>query len=158
MYLNIDIEYMKSLTATMLESGVPVWFGCDVGKQMRRDIGLWDANLFDYQNLYRVDFNLNKSERLLHHQTLMTHAMLFTGVDMVDGVPRRWRVENSWGCDNGRKGFYAMNDSWFDEYMFEIAAPRSIIKEELLGAFDEEPTLLPAWDPMGSLAKEVMLS
>jgi len=156
-YLNIDIAYMKSLTAKMLEDGIPVWFGCDVGKQMRRDFGLWDAQLFDYQNLYQVDLNLSKAERLLYHQTQMTHAMLFTGVDMVEGRPRRWRVENSWGCDNGRKGFYAMNDSWFDAYMFEIAAPKSMIKKELLAAFEEEPTQLPAWDPMGSLATETLL-
>jgi bleomycin hydrolase len=155
-YLNIDIDYMKDLTAQMLEGGTPVWFGCDVGKQMRRDLGLWDAKLFDYQNIYDVPFNMTKTDRLLHHQTLMTHAMLFTGVDRVDGKVRKWRVENSWGCENGRKGFYAMNDSWFDEYMFEIAAPKSLISKDLLVAFDQEPTVLPAWDPMGALAKEAL--
>ena len=82
----------------------------------------------------------------------MTHAMLFTGVDVVDGKPRRWRVENSWGEDRGIKGFFTMNDSWFDEYMFEIAAPREMLTRELLAAFDETPKVLPAWDPMGSLA------
>jgi hypothetical protein len=53
-------------------------------------------------------------------------------VDVVNGQPRRWRVENSWGEEeNGRKGFYVMNDSWFDEYMFEIAARRSYLPAEL---------------------------
>lgn len=83
----------------------------------------------------------------------MTHAMLFTGVDVVDGSTRRWRVENSWGGErSGRKGFYTMNDSWFDQYMFEIAARKSALPAELQSAFDEEPIALPAWDPMGSLA------
>ena len=82
----------------------------------------------------------------------MTHAMLFTGVDVVDGRSRRWRVENSWGDENGRKGFYVMNDSWFDEHMFEIAARRSALSPEFQEALDAEPIVLPAWDPMGSLA------
>ncbi len=84
----------------------------------------------------------------------MTHAMLFTGVDVLDGVTRRWRVENSWGADRGKDGFYTMNDSWFDEYVFEIAARRSALPAELQQALEAEPIVLPAWDPMGALARE----
>ena len=51
--------------------------------------------------------------------------MLFTGVDMVDGGPRRWRVENSWGTDAGLKGFFVMSDRWFTEFVFEVAVRRS---------------------------------
>lgn len=153
-YLNIEIDLMKSITRSVLESGEPVWFGCDVGPQMQRELGLWDRNLFRYEDLYGEAFSLDKAGRLEHHQSLMTHAMLFTGVDVVDGRTRRWRVENSWGADrSGRKGFYTMNDSWFDEYMFEIAARRSALPAELQAAFDQEPIVLPAWDPMGSLAR-----
>jgi bleomycin hydrolase len=85
---------------------------------------------------------------------MMTHAMLFTGVDVVDGSPRRWRVENSWGSDNGVKGFYTMNDGWFDEYMFEIAAPSSHLSDQMREGLSTEPVVLPAWDPMGSLARD----
>jgi bleomycin hydrolase len=94
----------------------------------------------------------SKAERLLHHQTLMTHAMLFTGVDVVDGRPRRWRVENSWGSDKADKGFWTMNDNWFGEHVFEIAVRRDALPASLLAAFEEEPVVLPAWDPMGALA------
>jgi bleomycin hydrolase len=83
----------------------------------------------------------------------MTHAMLLTGVDLVDDSPRKWRVENSWGEKHADKGFYTMNDSWFDEYVFEIAAPKSFLTPELLAALDEQPVVLPAWDPMGALAR-----
>ena len=152
-YLNIEIDLMKSITRSVLESGEPVWFGCDVGPSMQRELGLWDSELFRYEDLYGTSFDLEKAERLEYHQSLMTHAMLFTGVDVVDGTTRRWRVENSWGGkDSGRKGFYTMNDSWFDEYMFEIAARKSMLPAELQAAFDEDPIVLPPWDPMGSLA------
>ena len=151
-YLNVSIDLIKDLTLRMLLDGQPVWMGCDTGKQMNRDLGIWDAQLFDYPSVYGTDFALDKAGRLEYHQTRMTHAMLFTGVDVVDDQPRRWRVENSWGTKVGNKGFFLMNDSWFDEYMFEIAAPRSYLSEDLQQALNEEPIILPPWDPMGSLA------
>ena len=151
-YLNVDIELIKSIAQRMLEEGKPVWMGCDTGKQMHRDLGLWDAGLFDYAGVYGADFSLDKAARLEYHQTRMTHAMLFTGVDVVDGKPRRWRVENSWDDKVGDKGFCLMNDSWFAEYMFEIAAPKSYLPQELQDAWDMAPIELPPWDPMGSLA------
>ncbi len=83
----------------------------------------------------------------------MTHAMLFTGVDVDGEQIRRWRVENSWGEKDADKGFYTMNDSWFDEYVFEIAVHRDALPRELQAALTEEPIVLPAWDPMGALAR-----
>ena len=151
-YLNVDIQMMKDIALKMLQDGKPVWMGCDTGKQMHRDLGLWDADLFDYASVYGANFSMNKAERLEYHQTAMTHAMMFTGVDVVDGVPRRWRVENSWDDKVGNKGFFLMNDSWVAEYMFEIAVPREYLPPELQKALELEPVVLPAWDPMGSLA------
>jgi bleomycin hydrolase len=151
-YLNVEIDLLKDIAMRTVLDGEPVWFGCDVGKMMRRDMGIWDAKLFDHASVYDTTFTLTKAERLVYRQTQMTHAMLFTGVDIADGRPRRWRVENSWGEDNGQKGFYLMNDSWFDEYLFEIAARKSYLPATLQAALEEAPIVLPAWDPMGSLA------
>jgi bleomycin hydrolase len=152
-YLNVEMGLMKSIAQQTLEGGEPVWFGCDVGKMMRRDLGIWDKDLYNYGSVYSTDFALDKAARLDYHETQMTHAMLFTGVDVVDDHPRRWRVENSWGDENGQKGFYTMNDSWFDEYTFEIAARKNVLPAELQAALDQEPIVLPAWDPMGALAR-----
>jgi bleomycin hydrolase len=152
-YLNVPIDEMKAITQRLLEGGTAVWMGCDVGQQMDRKRGLWDAELFESQQLYGVRYGIEKEARLRFGQTMMTHAMLFTGVDVVDGKARRWRVENSWGADNGVKGFYTMNDNWFDQYMFEIAAPRDHLNEKMLEGLKKEPIVLPAWDPMGSLAR-----
>ncbi|HJO82437.1 MAG: C1 family peptidase [SAR202 cluster bacterium] len=151
-YLNISIETMKEITMGLLQDGRPVWMGCDTGKQYHGKLGLWDANLFDYDGVYGTDFGMDKAARLEYGQTQMTHAMLFTGVDVVDGKPRRWRVENSYGDTAGDKGFFLMNDSWFEQHMFEIAAPKSRLTPELQAALDTEPIVLPPWDPMGALA------
>lgn len=151
-YLNVPNKEMKAITQKLLEDGIPVWMGCDVGKEMDRKKGLWDADLFDVEGLYGVEYGMDKADRLRHNQTMMTHAMLFTGVDVVNGRARRWRVENSWGGETGQKGYYTMNDSWYDEYMFEIAAPTSYLNEKMVAGLETEPVVLPAWDPMGSLA------
>ena len=155
-YLNVEIDTMKQIAMKTILAGEPVWMGCDVGPMMNRDLGLWDADLYEYDDLYDSPFELDKAGRLLHHQSVMTHAMLFTGVDVVEingrEVPRRWRVENSWGDEGGRKGFYLMNDNWFDQYMFEIAARKEYLPAQLQAALETEPTVLAPWDPMGALA------
>jgi bleomycin hydrolase len=152
-YLNVDMSVIKDIAARTIEGGEPVWFGCDVGKMMSNDYAIWDAGLYDLPALYDAQFELDKAARLAYHETQMTHAMLFTGVDVLDGATRRWRVENSWGSERGKDGFYTMNDSWFDQYVFEIAARRDVLPAELQPALDAEPIVLPAWDPMGALAR-----
>lgn len=153
-YLNVDIQVMKNCAKDALVNGEPVWFGCDVGPNMLREEGLWDAALFDYDGLYDIDFSLTKEERVRVGESAMTHAMLLTGVDVTDeGNTRRWRVENSWGEDSGDKGFFTMNDNWFDEYVFEVVVNKRKLSAELQQALNQSPTVLPAWDPMGALAK-----
>ena len=152
-YLNVATQVIKDVAVAALQGGEPVWFGCDVGKMMSNEYAYWDAGLYDLPSVYDATFDLDKAARLTFHESAMTHAMLFTGVDVLDGAPRRWRVENSWGADRGKDGFYTMNDPWFDQYVFEIAARRSALPAELQGALDAEPIVLPAWDPMGALAR-----
>jgi bleomycin hydrolase len=152
-YLNVDMALIKDVAAKTIQGGEPVWFGCDVGKEMSTEYGIWDAALYDLPSVYNTAFALDKADRLTYHETLMTHAMLFTGVDVLDSVTRRWRVENSWGSERGKEGFYTMNDSWFDQYVFEIAARRDALPAELQEALSAEPIVLPAWDPMGALAR-----
>ncbi|HTR94313.1 MAG TPA: C1 family peptidase [Trebonia sp.] len=152
-YLNVATQVIKDVAVAALQGGEPVWFGCDVGKMMSNEYAYWDAGLYDLPSVYDATFDLDKAARLTFHESAMTHAMLFTGVDVLDGAPRRWRVENSWGADRGKDGFYTMNDPWFDQYVFEIAARRSALPAELQAALDAEPIVLPAWDPMGALAR-----
>jgi bleomycin hydrolase len=152
-YLNVDVQLIKDIAAATIQGGEPVWFGCDVGKMMSNDYAFWDAELYDLPSVYDATFDLDKAARLAYHESAMTHAMLFTGVDVLDGVTRRWRVENSWGADRGKDGFYTMNDSWFGQYVFEIAARKSALPADLQAALDTEPIVLPAWDPMGALAR-----
>jgi len=46
-----------------------------------------------------------------------------------------------------------MNDNWFGDHVFEIAVRRDALPEDLQSALDVDPVVLPAWDPMGALAR-----
>ena len=155
LYLNVDINLAKRLAKEAILDGEPVWFGCDVGPQMVRKEGIWDAGLYDYAGLYGAELGMDKETRLRFGASAMTHAMLLTGVDVFEGRTRRWRVENSWGDENGDKGYYTMADNWFDEYVFEVVVDRKRLSPELQQALGAAPTVLPAWDPMGALAQSI---
>ncbi|KPV44593.1 aminopeptidase C [Alicyclobacillus ferrooxydans] len=151
-YLNVDIETFKNLALAQLSDGEPVWFGCDVGKMMDGEGGILDTAVFDYEGALDVRFEMTKAERLDYGESLMTHAMVFTGVNVVDGRANRWKVENSWGKERGSEGFFVMSDKWFDEYMYQIVVNRKYLSAELAEILNQEPTVLNPWDPMGSLA------
>lgn len=152
-YINADMAVIKRLASQAITAGEPVWFGADVLQQSDRDSGLLVEDLHDYSGLFGVDLHTTKEQRILTGESAMNHAMLFTGVDIAeDGSTRRWRVENSWGEEVGDKGFFTMDDAWFDEYVFEVVVRKSALPADLAAALNEEPLHLPAWDPMGTLA------
>ncbi|HXH60630.1 MAG TPA: C1 family peptidase [Fimbriimonadaceae bacterium] len=152
-YVNVDLETMKKAAIEQIKDGSPVWFGCDVGKYLHRDLGMMDTDLFALDLLYGSDIDLPKAERLMYRQSMMTHAMVFTGVDIDDGgSPRKWRVENSWSEEAGDKGFFQMTDKWFDEYNLEVVVEKRHVPESVAAVLQQEAVVLEPWDPMGSLA------
>ena len=151
-YLNLDMATFKELAIRQLEQGESVWFGCDVGQSSNRGNGRLALNNFDLKGLTGIDYSLTKGERLEYGDSLMTHAMVLTGVNLVDGKPNRWKVENSWGEESGVEGFWMMSDEWMDEYTYQIVIRKDLLTKEQLDAFNSEPIVLAPWDPMGSLA------
>ncbi|MBF9010904.1 aminopeptidase C [Corynebacterium phoceense] len=152
-YLNVPSDVLRQAAFDSLQDGAAVWFGCDTDQQSNGDAGIWAAKLYDYESAFGIKLDIDKADRLRTHESLMTHAMVLTGVDAPNGQPTRWRVENSWGTDKADKGFWTMRDDWFDEYVFEIAVHPSRLPEEYQKALSSEHVnTLPAWDPMGALA------
>lgn len=151
-YLNLEMEDFKALAVKQLEQGESVWFGCDVGQSSTRDSGIMALDAYDVEDLFDVDLTMTKAERLDYGESLMTHAMVLTGVDLIDGQAKKWKVENSWGEKVGEKGFFVMSDEWMDEYTYQIVVRKEFLTPEQLAAFEAEPTVLAPWDPMGALA------
>lgn len=151
-YLNVDMPTFKKLAIAQLEQGESVWFGCDVGQSSTRDTGIMALDAYDINDLFDIDFTMTKAERLDFGEGLMTHAMVLTGVDLIDGESTKWKVENSWGEKVGTNGFFVMSDAWMDEYTYQIVVRKEFLTAEQLAAFEAEPTVLAPWDPMGALA------
>ena len=152
-YLNAPVEEIKRIAAAQIAAGEAVWFGADVSQPYDRGLGFFVTGIHDYDGLFDVDFSSTKLARVRSGESAMDHAMLFTGVDLDEaGQPRAWRVENSWGDEPGDSGFFTMDDQWFTDNVFEVVVPKSALPEDLAAAVDSEPIVLPAWDPMGTLA------
>ena len=154
-YLNVEIDVLKNASVESIKNNDPVWFGCDVGKYLHRTHGVMDTKLFDFNLFYGTEFSLDKASRLEYGESKMTHAMLFTGVDLDSkGKPVKWRVENSWGERNGEKGYYIMSDEWFDQYLYEVVVSKKYLESDIVDLYEKQDAqLLPPWDPMGALAR-----
>ncbi|MBR6953826.1 MAG: C1 family peptidase [Clostridia bacterium] len=151
-HLNLTMEEMKAAIIRQLESGSPVWFGSDVGHDGARQKGIWDDRCFPLERLTGLDLAMTKADGLDYGFSAMNHAMVITGVNLVDGKPNRWKIENSWGDENGQKGYYVCSDSWFDRYVYQAAIRRDCLGE-LAALADQAPVELAPWDPMGTLAR-----
>ncbi len=95
---------------------------------------------------------MDKAKRLDYLESRMTHAMVFTGVNIVDGKPNRWKVENSWSEKSGNKGFYIMSTEWFDQFNYQVVVNKRYLTAEMREMLKQKPIELEPWDPMGSLA------
>ncbi len=152
-YLNVPNEVMKKAAIDALKDGEPVWFGCDVGKLSERDHGIMDNDIFSYELTMGYYPEWTKETRLDYYESILTHAMVFTGVNLDEnGNPTEWEVENSWGKDLGKKGMFSMSDEWFDTFMYQIMIDKKYLPKEWQDKLDGELVELEAWDPMGSLA------
>lgn len=152
LYLNTDIGTLKKAVLDQLTAGEVVWFGSDVGHGMDRETGIFDAALYDYDGSFGMEFGMTKAERLDYRESAMNHAMVITGVNIADGRPNRWKIENSWGDEKGDKGYYVATDGWFDEFVYQAVVNKKYLPAALLAALKEKPIVLDPWDPMGSLA------
>ena len=151
-HLNLTMDEFKAAVIAQMKAGKVVWFGSDVGHYGNRDKGIWDDSCYNDELLSGMDLYMSKADMLDYGLAAMNHAMVLTGVNLDEnGQPTRWKIENSWGDEHGKKGYYICSDSWFDQYVFQAAVER-----EYLGALaadaDKEPHVLDPWDPMGTLA------
>ena len=151
-HLNLDMQTFRKVAIEQLKHGESVWFGSDVGQESDRKKGIMDTNLYHQDELFDVDFSMSKAERLDYGESMMTHAMVLTGVDLVDGQSTKWKVENSWGDKVGEKGFFVMSDDWMEEFCYQIVVNKKYLPKDLQEFLKEEPTVLAPWDPMGALA------
>ena len=151
-YLNLPMEEIAQLAIASLKDGHKMYSSYDVGKQLDRKRGYLALDNFDYASLFNTSFPMNKADRIATFESGSTHAMTLTAVDLdAAGKPVKWKVENSWGADNGFGGCFIMTNDWFNEYMFRLVVNKKYASEQLLKEFDQKPTMLTPDDPLFQL-------
>ncbi|MDR0299649.1 MAG: aminopeptidase C [Streptococcaceae bacterium] len=152
-HLNVEMSRFKELAISQMQQGESVWFGCDVGQVSNRKDGLLTLDAYDFDSALDISFTQGKAARLDYAESLMTHAMVLTGVDLDEnGKSTKWKVENSWGDDVGKKGYFVASDEWMDEFTYQIVVRKEFLTAAELAAYEAEPKVLLPWDPMGALA------
>ncbi|MBW1606009.1 aminopeptidase C [Lactobacillus sp. Sy-1] len=151
-HLNLSIDDFEKLAVKQLKNGETVWFGSDVGQASDRQQGIMDDKLYSRAELFDTDLSLTKAEQLDYGESVMDHAMVITGVDLVDGKPTKWKVENSWGKKVGTDGYFVMSESWFRKFAYQVVINKKYLSDELKKAQEKDPIVLDPWDPMGTLA------
>lgn len=151
-YLNKSIDVLASKAIERIKANKPVFFGTHTPIYHHNGTGIISTELWDFESL-GFKPTQDKANRLRYGQSLMTHAMVFTGVHLNEnGEPIRWKVENSWGDKTGMKGFYTMSHDFFKEYVYQV-----VIEGDEASEFDadlkKKPIDLPPWDPCGALAE-----
>ena len=153
-YLNLDIDRLASLSKLAIDNNVPIWFGSDVGQFFNSKLAVLDKKSFDYINFLNLEDTLTKRERIDFCESLMTHAMVYTGYNLDKyGKVNYWKIENSWGTTGPYKGNLICSDEWFKEYTYQLILPKKYLSEEELNVWNGSISKsFPLWDPMGSLA------
>ena len=153
-YLNVEMNRLKELAIAQMQAGETVWFGSDVGQSSNRKVGIMAEGMHDFTASMDIRLTQDKAGRLDYSESLMTHAMVLTGVDLDEnGKAKKWKVENSWGEKVGNKGYFVASDAWMDEYTYQIVVRKEVLTAAELAAYEAEPLVLAPWDPMGALAK-----
>lgn len=153
-YLNVEMDRLKDLAIAQMQAGETVWFGSDVGQSSNRKAGVMAEGMHDFTASMDIRLTQDKAGRLDYSESLMTHAMVLTGVDLDEnGKAKKWKVENSWGEKVGNKGYFVASDAWMDEYTYQIVVRKEFLTAAELAAYEVEPLVLAPWDPMGALAK-----
>jgi bleomycin hydrolase len=147
-FVNIDTAPMKEIAKASILANEPLWFAVNMGFDQSTELGLMKHRLFDYDTFFDLDLTISKADRTRFHAGASGHAMALMGMDLAaDGHPRKWLVENSWGDEKGDKGCWTLHDDWFDEHVYTIIVHRRHVPADILGRFDEEAAVLPAWYP-----------
>ncbi|WP_127848249.1 C1 family peptidase [Lacticaseibacillus hulanensis] len=147
-FVNVPQKDLEAMAIAQIKSGETVWFGNDVSENSDRKSGTLEGNLYDLSALFNTNMTLSKGDRFATRQAEVTHAMVLTGVDLVDGQPTKWKVENSWGKENGHDGYFVADEQWFTDYAYEVVIKKSLLSPEIKAALDKDAIDLPIWDSL----------
>ena len=136
-YLHITSSELKKLAIKQLEDNIPVMVGIYIRKFADKDSGVLDTRLYDYGKLIKYK-KLNKEDGLLLGDIELHHWMTITGVQVENKIPKRWKVEDSYGDKEKINGYYIMNDNYFDKYVFTVIINKKYLSKKQLELYNQK--------------------
>ena len=152
-FFNVSLEELKKAVIDSLKKDELIWFGADVSSESLRKEGFLAKNLIRLDELLGIKFLENKGQRMDTRISFCNHAMVFSGVNLEGEKPNRWKVENTWGKENGKDGFFIMDDAWFDNYVYEVFVKKEFLPKELLKKYEESKLIMV--DPWAVMWSEI---
>ena len=126
----------------------PVWFSWDIGKQFSSKLGILDAELWKYDELYGDYEALAKDDRGVYqdHSGVGFHATAIVGFREQDGAVTHWKVKNSWGKERGQNGYVSMHANYLEQYVEQAVINKTYLPKGVQAVFEREPRVVRYWE------------
>ena len=153
-FVNVPLEVFRKAAIDQLAAGHPIWFACDCHQFSLRKQGVFDCDTVRVDQLFGTEFDFSKADGLEYGDSPSNHAMTLTGVNLDEsGKPDRWKVENSWGKDNGKDGYFVASADWFDRFVTELIIRKDFLDEATRELTAVEPVELDPWQPLTRMCR-----
>ncbi|MDU7163321.1 MAG: C1 family peptidase [Anaerococcus vaginalis] len=153
--INVDMQTMKRACQKSIKNNETMWFACDIDINEDRESGVLDENLFNFDQTFTNFPKMTKEERINARYSTACHAMNLTGFDKIEKEVKFWKIENSWGEDDGKDGYFSMTDKWFEENTFEVIIDKKYLPKKVLDSFNKEKIYYDEFDPMYKLLRNI---
>ena len=153
--INVDMQTMKRACQKSIKNEETMWFACDIDINEDRESGVLDENLFNFDQTFTNFPKMTKEERINARYSTACHAMNLTGFDKIEKEVKFWKIENSWGEDDGKDGYFSMTDKWFEENTFEVIIDKKYLPKKVLDSFNKEKIYYDEFDPMYKLLRNI---
>ncbi|MDD6461952.1 MAG: C1 family peptidase [Bifidobacteriaceae bacterium] len=148
-FVNVPMKTLRDAAVRQLQAGHPLWFACDCMQYALRGAGVFDPATVRVDELFGVDMHYDKAQAIEYRDAESNHAMTLTGVNLdANGVPNRWKIENSWGKDSGKDGYFVASAEWFDRYVTELVVRKEYLDDATRAALTTEPVHIAPWQPL----------
>lgn len=126
LYLNVTIDDIENYAIASLKRNIPVWFACDVKKQLTPEGGRMCVHRDRLASLLpRPHVRGTKLDEIRHFNATANHALLISAVALAkedNKTPTAWRIVNSWGEIGRNSGVFVACADWFREHVYAINA------------------------------------
>jgi aminopeptidase C len=130
-YLNVTIKDIEHYTIESLKRNIPVWFACDVKKQLTPEGGRMCSHTDRLSELLPEPHRRGtKLQEIQHFNAIANHALLISAVSMKAGKPIAWRIVNSWGEVGRNAGVFVACEDWFRDHVYSVNVVYDTLSKE----------------------------